>query len=315
MTSQSRDTGNSQFFADDLSADTLREQLLKAQMDAAREPAITTALELFSFMSALPDAFVASQQREAKRLQKLGRDKDPRIEALKVSIEESDKLRATARLGQVRLERALAALSAQNDVFHGFVSDTELQFQKGYTVRLVGVSDTDGKSRVSATTESDGYFSITLKARETASGFAAKDETQANLFVGMFELFGKTGRAAAAATEASATSPITESAKASVEILDPNGQRVHQDPVPIIIDSGSVYREYIIDSKGSRSDRQRYVGNPATRELHDTEKLTKRCNFDAIKPNVRVYFDSTAAADKAGYDYCAYCFGKAKSKH
>lgn len=61
-------------------------------------------------------------------------------------------------------------------------------------------------------------------------------------------------------------------------------------------------------------DTQRYAGNPATRELHDTQKLTKRCNFDAIKPNVRVYFDNTVVAEKAGYDYCAYCFGKAKSK-
>lgn len=314
MSSQSRDTGNSQFFADDISADTLREQLLKAQSDAAIQTGTTTALELFSFMKALPDAFVASQQREAKRLQKLGRDKDPRIEALKVSIAEADKLRATARLGQARVDRALAALAEPNDVFHGFVSDTELQFLKGYTVRLAGASDTGGKSERSATTESDGYFSITVKAKKKSSGISAMDETQAILVARISELFGMTGRTAAAATEAAADSSNTETAEASVEILDPNGQRVHQDPIPVILNGGSVYREYVIDRKGGRSDTQRYAGNPATCELHDTEKLTKRCNFDAIKPNVRVYFDNTAAAEKAGYDYCAYCFGEDKSK-
>ena len=314
MPSQSRDTGNSQFFADDISADTLREQLLKPQSDAAIQTAVTTALELFSFMKALPDAFVASQQREVKRLQKLGRDKDPRIEALKVSIEEADTLRATARWGQARVDRALAAIAEPNDVFHGFVSDTELQFLKGYTVRLVGASDTGGKSERSATTESDGYFSITLKEKKKTSGFSVKDETQAILVAQISELFGMTGRTAAAATEAAATSSNMEPAKASVEILDPNGQRVHQDPIPVILNGGSVYREYVIDSKGGRSDTHRYACNPATRELHDTEKLTKRCNFDAIKPNVLVYFDNTAAAEKAGYDYCAYCFGEAKSK-
>lgn len=257
MNSQSRNTENSQFFADDLSSDTLRDQLLKAQLDAARQPAVTAALGLFSFMSALPDAFVASQQREAKRLQKLGRDRDPRIEALKVSIEEADKLRATARWGQARFDRALAALAEQNDVFHGFVSDTELQFQKGYTVRIVDASDTSGKSTLSAITESDGYFSITLKATKKTSGFSAKGDIKENLFARMSELFGMTGRAAGKAADASAASPDTEAAKASVEILDPNGQRVYQDPFPIIIGSGSVYREYVINSKGGSGDRQR----------------------------------------------------------
>lgn len=313
MPSRSRDT-DSQFFADDLSADTLREQLLTAQMDAAREPAIATALELFSFMSALPDAFAASQQREAKRLQRLGRDKNPRLEALKVSIEEADKLRAAARSGQVRLERALAVLTESSDVFHGFVSDTELQPQQDYTVRLVGAGGTGGKSELTAKTESDGYFSITLKARKKASRFSAKDETHEILFARMSELFGMTGRAATAATEASASPSNTETVKASVEILDTNGQRVHQDPFPIIVNSGSVYREYVIDSKGNSSGKNRYAGNPTTRELHDTQKLTKRCNFSDINPKVLVYFDSTVAAEKAGYDYCAYCFGKAKSK-
>lgn len=59
---------------------------------------------------------------------------------------------------------------------------------------------------------------------------------------------------------------------------------------------------------------QPYVGNPATRELHDMKKITKRCKFEAIKPEERVYFANTEDAEKAGYDYCAFCFGKEKSK-
>lgn len=59
---------------------------------------------------------------------------------------------------------------------------------------------------------------------------------------------------------------------------------------------------------------QPYVGNPRTHELHDTQKITKRCKLDAIKPEARVYFANTADAEKAGYDYCAFCFGKDKSK-
>jgi len=69
-----------------------------------------------------------------------------------------------------------------------------------------------------------------------------------------------------------------------------------------------------MDSKDSSSDKQRYAGNSASRKLHDTKKLSKRCSFSTINPGQLVYFDSTAAVEKAGYDYCAYCFGKAKSK-
>lgn len=314
MPSQSRDTGNPSFFADDLSVDTMRDELLKAQLEAVRKPAVETALELFSFMSSLPDAFVASQLREVERLKKYGKEKDPRIEALKVSIEEVDKLRATARSGQARVERALAGLTEQSDVFHGFVSDIELQPQPGYTVMLVGAGDAGGKSELVAKTESDGYFSITLKKQKKTSGFSAKDQTHDILYAQMSKLFGVASQAAASVKDESATSSKAEAVQASVEILDPNGQLIHQDPIPVIFDSGSIYREYVIDSKDSSSGTQRYAGNPASRELHDTQKLTKRCNFNTINPSELVYFDSTAAAEKAGYDYCAHCFGKAKSK-
>ena len=319
MPKQSRDTGNAKILADDISADAQREEFLKPQSEAAIQGAVGSALELFSFMSALPDAFVASQQREAKRLMKSGRDMDPRIEALKASIEEAEKLRSAARSGQARIDRALAALSEPDEIFHGFVSDTELQFQKGYTVRLVGAGRTGAKSELSARTGADGYFNITLATKKEPGGFSAANAAQVILAAELSELFSMASRPAAAAagvaaTGATAPSANTETAQASVEILDPNGQLFHQDPVPVILNSGSIYREYVVDSKGSQSGTQRYAGNPATRELHDTERLTKRCHFDAIKPDARVYFDSTAAAEKAGYDYCAFCFGKTKSK-
>lgn len=323
MATLPRGTANSEFVADNLEADKLRDELLKAHVDAASQPTMESALALFSFMSALPDAFAASQQREAKRLQKSGRDKDPRIEALKASIAETDRLRTTARWGQARVDRTLASLSDQNDVFHGFVSDTDLRFLKGYTVKLVSAGDTGGKTELSATTENDGYFCMTLVERKAGSQFSAKNEAQANMSAMMSVIFGVGAQGAPEKAEAAANSlnataaarSMTSTApKASVEIFDPSGQRVHQDPFPVEIDGGSVYREYVFNSKDSSSGTQRYAGNPSTREIHDTQKLTKRCNFGEIDPKVLVYFDDTAAAERAGYDYCAYCFGKAKSK-
>jgi hypothetical protein len=314
MPKQSRSTGNAKILDAGISADAQREEFLKPQSDAAVQGAVGSALELLSFMSALPDAFVASQQREARRLMKSGRDKGSRIDALKASIEEAEKLRSGARAGQARADRALAALADPNDIFHGFVSDTDLQFQKGYTVRLVGAGRTGAKSEFSAMTEADGYFSITLATKKKPGGFSTANASAAILGAQLSALFGMAGGPATAATGPAAPSATTEKTHASVEILDPAGQVFHQDPVPVILNDGSVYREYVVESNSSQGGTQRYIGNPSTRELHDALRVTKRCNFDEIKPNVRVYFDSTAAAEKAGYDYCAYCFGKAKSK-
>ena len=43
-------------------------------------------------------------------------------------------------------------------------------------------------------------------------------------------------------------------------------------------------------------------------------KVTSRCRIDEIRPDHRVYFNTQREAQAAGYDYCAYCFGKEKSK-
>jgi hypothetical protein len=306
MSDQSKDSGPFQYAAGDLSVDALRKRALEGQMDATALGAMTEALDLYSFMKALPDAFVASQKREAKRLEEFTPEKSPRIEALKVSIDEAQKLQMTARWGQSRIDRTVAAIMEPNDVFHGFVSNTVLQPQKGYTVTLVG---TDGKARLSAATGSDGYFTMTLKAREKASPFSGKDAVPTALLAEMLQLFGmrRPGTDAPIKTD-------KETQIATVEILDPSGRRIQQDPIPVDVNGGTVYREYVVETKETQSATKRYVGNSSTRELHDTEKLTNRCNFDAIKANHKVYFDTTAAAEKAGYDYCAYCFDKTKSK-
>jgi hypothetical protein len=57
-----------------------------------------------------------------------------------------------------------------------------------------------------------------------------------------------------------------------------------------------------------------FLGNSRDREVHDLKNAKKTCQIDKIAADRRVYFKTAADAVKAGYDYCAYCFGKAKSK-
>jgi hypothetical protein len=318
MATQSGKPGQTPFITDGLSADAVIKEYIEAPFAAARQPAITIGLDLLAFMSALPTAFVTSEQRELKRLSRTAESKsDSRIERLTRSIERASELHATAMQGKARIDRAVVSLSEEGHVFHGFVSDGNLHPQKGLTVRMTIARD-DGKesNSLSATTDADGYFSIPLGREADRGQKTTTPESDGKLSERIAALVSRVNaKTNTSTTAAAAATSDSREVLARVEILDANNNVIHEDSSPLVVNAGTAYREYVIENKDGGHDTQRYVGNPATRELHDTEKLTKRCNFDAIKPNVRVYFDSTAAADKAGYDYCAYCFGKAKSKH
>ena len=58
----------------------------------------------------------------------------------------------------------------------------------------------------------------------------------------------------------------------------------------------------------------RYLGNTATTELHDLDRVTTNCQIDEIRFDRRYYFSSVEAAAEANYDVCAYCFGRELSQ-
>jgi len=313
MADQSKYSNSFQYVAGDVSPARLRDELLQGKAEAVAVGAMTEALDLYSFMSALPDALIASQQREARRLEKIKGGKGPRLEAMKASIAQARQLNATVQSGRARFDRAVSAMLEPNDVFHGFVTGPELQMQKGYTVRLLGA---DGKQRHSAVTQADGYFTMTLKSDPTrkASTVPGKDETQMAMLGEMVKLFGMRGSSGSVNTSGVKGEGDADAELANVEVVDPRGERVQQDPIPIDLNGGTVYREYLVTSLQDDAVPRRYVGNSAKFELHDSEKLTKQCNYDAIREDRKVYFDNTADAEKAGFVYCVYCFGKKMSE-
>ena len=310
MNDHSQKNQRPEFLAGEPTAETIRKQFLEVPMAAARQPAMNVGLEVLAFMVALPDAFVASEERELSRLSRgTARDNDPRVERLKASIARAMELRTTSQQGKARIDRMIVSLSGESHIFHGFVSDHTFVPQQGLTVRLSAARDgAKDETLASTTTNTDGYFSIPL---ERESGKNRKGQPREQNVKSSERMAEKLSRKAAASA---ATAGDGNEVLARVEILDAKAVVIHEDAIPLVVNAGTVYREYLVNQKKDTNDRGRYAGNPATRELHDTEKLTKRCNFDAIDPNVRVYFDNIAAAEKAGYDQCAYCFGKAKSK-
>ena len=57
----------------------------------------------------------------------------------------------------------------------------------------------------------------------------------------------------------------------------------------------------------------RYLGNTRTRELHDLDAQTPRCQVDEIALDRRYYFATVPEAQAMGYDFCAHCFGPDRS--
>lgn len=56
------------------------------------------------------------------------------------------------------------------------------------------------------------------------------------------------------------------------------------------------------------------LGNSHARELHNLKNTKKRCRLDTIPADHRVYFRTEREAVAAGYDFCAWCYGKDKSR-
>jgi hypothetical protein len=85
-------------------------------------------------------------------------------------------------------------------------------------------------------------------------------------------------------------------------------------PAPSMI----AYRDIVVSRTGQGGDgcqlRTQFLGNSGSRELHNLENEKTGCQIEEIRPDQRVYFRNEAEAEKLGYDYCAYCYGKARSR-
>ena len=279
MPTQSYKSGQSPFIRDGLSADTVREKFIETPFAAAQQPAINTGLDLLNFMSALPNAFIASEQRELERLLRTTDDKnDPRIQRLKLSIEHAGELHTTAMQCKARIDRALVSLSTEGNVFHGFVSDADAKPMPKLTVRIFKDRTVDGNQNaansLSGTTDTDGYFSIPLDKGTATRKSAGTNETREDLSKRMAELLNKDNQDKAStnpATEGQDTRQVT----VNVEILDASGKQLYLDPFELVLEHGSAYREYVVDNEGGDGgDRSFNTVTPAAAEavIKATEK-------------------------------------------
>ncbi|TDR44870.1 hypothetical protein DFR29_10551 [Tahibacter aquaticus] len=218
------------------SGGSIRRNFIDAPMAAARQPMMDAALGVYAYLQLLPAAFADSQRRELERLVRSVGDSDPRVRALKLSIEQAQVLRDTADLGRARIDRTLEAIARERDAFHGFVSDESLQPQRGLLVRIS--SDATGSSHaLEGRTADDGYFRIDLGER-TGSGVKPPPRGSS---------------VEKSSTDSQADSAAAEPARAGrVEIFDTRGNLLLRDTTLLPLDQGTVYREYLL---GGAPDR------------------------------------------------------------
>ncbi len=234
------------------SPEEIRRRFIEAPLDASAPAALASALEIASVLTKLPDVFIASQRKELERLRATTGENDSRASALQASIEEAEELRATAQKGQVRVERVASAAAAGQKVFHGFVSAPGLEPVAGLTVRL-----TERQLRGatgSATTDEDGYFSMPLGPKDYGtSGAKNKDFTLSQRISRLMETRSRIDAVNLNASTDTAAAAAQEKEESTVQIFRKK-KLLHEDPIPVDLSGGTVYREYVINEDESAAE-------------------------------------------------------------
>lgn len=254
---------NRSFLGGDQSAAKIRRDYIEKPLAAAKLSIMGTGLELFNFMSVLPDAFIASQEKELERVKASSDKNDARVASLEASIQQATMLRTTIQRGEARVSRALGSFGDRDNAFHGFVSNGDLEPIKGLTVRLN--SRETGKRGLTATTDEDGYFRIPLGAKSESEKVGEISFTQ------KLEMFERRAATTSIKPESAAS---TDGAQA--EILQ-GESLLYTDPSSVPTSEGSVYREYVLTNV-----KERHEGYYAAEEV-STAPQVKRTRKKSTK--------------------------------
>ena len=253
---------NRSFVSGTQTPEQIQREFIQKPLESAKQTLMGTGLELFNLLSVLPDAFIASQRRELKRVKATTDKDDQRVATIEASITQATQLRTTIQRGDARVQRALGSLTHSDDAFHGFVSNTDLEPIGGLIVRLTGREGGTAKRALSGTTDKDGYFRIPFGSKREGNAKLSFSERLDNV-------------SAPGDANATATSDTAASSKrlAQVEILQ-NDKVVHTDQFALPVEEGSVYREYVIAGKAApQKERDSSSDVSDDTEINLSEKL------------------------------------------
>lgn len=259
-------------FGSSRSPEEVRRRFFEAPLDASVPSALGSVLELANVLTKLPDVFIASQNKELERVKASAGENDPRVAALQVSIEQAAELQTTAQRGQVRVQRAAMAVATGQKVFHGFVSTADLAPVAGVTVRLSERKVAGGKG--TTTTDDDGYFSMALATTDWRASTKSRDLSLSQRINRLFETR-KLETLDTSEEETTDAEREQQTRESTVQIFRKN-QLLYEDPVPVELDGGTVYREYVINEReGSEDDYNEFVFGKAAADPDNTQTVNE----------------------------------------
>jgi hypothetical protein len=197
---------------------------------------------------------------------------------------------------------------------HGYLRSQDGLARARYGVALL--TDVDGRKTLAETkTDKCGYFhiSLTLKGNSTGTtGRRAGNDDVKEEDAKKAEEAAKNDRIIRLLVQA-LQSP------AFLGVTVPGQTDLIVDERPLHPMAGAIaYRDFTVadpkDDGGVCQLRTRLLGNSGSRELHNLDNEKPGCQIAEIRPDHRFYLRTTDQAEKLGYDFCAHCFGRARSK-
>jgi hypothetical protein len=196
---------------------------------------------------------------------------------------------------------------------HGYLRSRDGLARAKYDVSLL--ADLDGRNTLATiTTDKRGYFHIKLAIGDTPANTI-------NVGRDSDAVVDDDEKAKRAAENDRVARLMVQALKtpAFLGVTVPGQTDLVVDERPLYpVVNGIAYRDLTVanpkDTGSACQLKTRLLGNSGSRELHDLDNEKPDCHIAAIRPDQRFYFKSTDQAEKLGYGYCAYCFGKARSR-
>lgn len=212
-------------------------------------------------------------------------------------------------------------VDAANWVVKGRVYDRLGEPVVNARVALYGIDERPVPKIKEGSTDVNGNYKITVKAKQKDIAELASNQELLGLLRGTRIEDAKKRDAGEAIN-----TNVNIQKKASVFVRASFGQTepVCADSTPMVARPGVChYRDIILNfdqyagykpsiEKDIRSTR--FLGNSATRELHDLQNEKNACRINQMRFDHIVNFKTIKVAQEIGYDFCAYCFGRDKSK-
>jgi hypothetical protein len=277
--------------------------------------------------------------REQARLSRTLGPKHPQVVALSQKIAVNQNLAVQVVRAQSRAQASVPQADANTWIVHGHVRTKDLKPVQQATVALYTCDGQWLRQFGYDCTDADGHFKLVARSNNQVGQVSAgvgtvQEAVSVKTAQPAADVSTPQGSADMQAVQSGAVggTASAEDGRMCLRVTDSKQTVLGGDTSPLTLQPGRVdYREIILDGEvcapppegspapGPQGDpgtinKTQFLGNSHNREVHDLKNTKKNCRIDQISADHRVFFKTAEDAIKAGYDYCAYCFGKAKSK-